>query len=104
MSGHAAAGLELLDVLGHAERERMGAVAVARHEEPIPRSGGLERGRQQHRRKRRAGVAEASEERVLELEVRHLMELHDALEALGEKAVAQVHDDFVIYPVWAAKH
>lgn len=49
------------------------------------------------------GTQKHPEERVLELEVRHLEELHASLEAMGDDIAPKVHDDFVIYPVWAAK-
>jgi len=43
------------------------------------------------------------EERSLELGVEHLLELQDALLAMGEEAAIEAHDDFVIYPAWRAE-
>ncbi|MCZ6598103.1 MAG: MBL fold metallo-hydrolase [Planctomycetota bacterium] len=42
------------------------------------------------------------EERRLELEVHHLLELDEALEAMGDDAEYEKHDDFVVYPFWRA--
>jgi hydroxyacylglutathione hydrolase len=37
-------------------------------------------------------------EHVLELELRHLQELHEALQAMGSHAMTERHADFIIYP------
>jgi hypothetical protein len=38
------------------------------------------------------------DEHVLELEPRLLVELHDALQAMGATPRVERHDDFIIYP------
>ena len=41
------------------------------------------------------------DEHVLELGVEHLLELNEALKAMGDEARYEVHDDFIIYPTYA---
>ncbi|MFG0318895.1 MAG: MBL fold metallo-hydrolase, partial [Planctomycetota bacterium JB042] len=36
--------------------------------------------------------------RPLQLERKHLLELHLAIPALGSNPVIEVHDDFIVYP------
>ena len=67
MPAHAASLFQLLDVFADAERERLGAVAVARDQDALTGLRALERSRELHQREGNAGVAEPTEERVLQL-------------------------------------
>jgi glyoxylase-like metal-dependent hydrolase (beta-lactamase superfamily II) len=45
------------------------------------------------------GATHHPNERDLQLSMTHLLELQDALDAMGATAVREVHDDFVIFPL-----
>lgn len=44
------------------------------------------------------GASTHVNERELQLERAHLLELHQAIQAMGSNPVIQVHDDFIVYP------
>src|SRR2546422_299008 len=67
VTGVQTCALPIFEPLDHGRRpaeERVGAVAVADHQEPLAGPGLLERGGEQERRERRAGAANLAEQRV----------------------------------------
>ncbi len=67
VAAHAAALRQPVDRVGHLEREGVRAVTVAGGEKTLAGLRGLERRHEQKRRERRPRVAQAAEERVLQL-------------------------------------
>jgi hypothetical protein len=45
------------------------------------------------------GADQHPNEHVLQLDAAHLFELDDAVQAMGNSPMLEVHDDFIVYPL-----